>query len=301
MQAEAGGPQSMYGSVSRQGFEGGPVDPGAIVIISTLDASQTFLGDPTANPNDGVSGLTFDNAQRLYGTVVSGGGGSVLIEIDPNTGNLLNTIGPIQFPGNVDTKIADLANDPITDQLYGYTSGGPLGAQLVTINKLNGAAAGLGPFSPVTGAIGFAPDGTLYFVDKTLAVGVLQTLNPANGAVLTTFQRSLAPELDALGVRADGTIFVAQSNFQVSLGEFIYTLQPNGAMVLVGGGLRPISDIAFGPTPVPPGGNGIPVGGEFIPLDTTMVLLAGTQTTAAWMIPVIVSAIGIAIVIARKF
>ena len=43
------------------------------------------------------------------------------------------------------------------------------------------------------------------------------------------------------------------------------------------------------------------VGGELIPLDTTMVLVAGTQTTAAWMIPVIVSAIGIGIVIARKF
>ena len=44
-----------------------------------------------------------------------------------------------------------------------------------------------------------------------------------------------------------------------------------------------------------------PVGGEFIPLDTTMVLVVGTQYTAAWMIPVLVSAIGIGIVIARKF
>ena len=42
------------------------------------------------------------------------------------------------------------------------------------------------------------------------------------------------------------------------------------------------------------------VGGEFIPLDSTMVLAAGAQYTAAWMIPVIVSGIGIAIVIARK-
>ncbi len=48
-------------------------------------------------------------------------------------------------------------------------------------------------------------------------------------------------------------------------------------------------------------GNGLPVGGEFIGVDATMVLVAGTQTTAAWMIPVIVSAIGIGIVIARKF
>jgi len=51
--------------------------------------------------------------------------------------------------------------------------------------------------------------------------------------------------------------------------------------------------------PIPP--NGGPVGGELIPLDTTMILLAGAQMNAAWLIPVIVSAIGIGIVIARKF
>ena len=43
------------------------------------------------------------------------------------------------------------------------------------------------------------------------------------------------------------------------------------------------------------------VGGKLIPLDTTLVLAAGAQYTAAWMIPVIVSGIGFAIVIARKF
>ncbi len=39
----------------------------------------------------------------------------------------------------------------------------------------------------------------------------------------------------------------------------------------------------------------IPVGGEIIPIDTTMVLAAGAQYTAAWMIPVIVSGIGFVI------
>ena len=42
------------------------------------------------------------------------------------------------------------------------------------------------------------------------------------------------------------------------------------------------------------------VGGEFIGIETTSVLVAGAQYTAAWMIPVIVSGIGIAVVIARK-
>jgi len=44
-----------------------------------------------------------------------------------------------------------------------------------------------------------------------------------------------------------------------------------------------------------------PVGGELIPLDTSALILAGAQMNASWMIPVIVSGIGFAIVIARKF
>ena len=43
------------------------------------------------------------------------------------------------------------------------------------------------------------------------------------------------------------------------------------------------------------------IGGDMIQMETTSVLAAGAQYTAAWMIPVIVSGIGIAIVIARKF
>jgi len=43
------------------------------------------------------------------------------------------------------------------------------------------------------------------------------------------------------------------------------------------------------------------VGGDMIQMQTTSILAAGAQYTAAWMIPVLVSGIGIAIVIARKF
>jgi len=43
------------------------------------------------------------------------------------------------------------------------------------------------------------------------------------------------------------------------------------------------------------------VAGTVLQIDTTAVLVAGTQMTASWMIPVIVSGIGIGIVIARKF
>ncbi len=55
----------------------------------------------------------------------------------------------------------------------------------------------------------------------------------------------------------------------------------------------------FGCEFVPP--NECPIGGEILTVGSTSVLAAGAQYTAAWMIPVIVSAIGIGIVIARKF
>ncbi len=42
------------------------------------------------------------------------------------------------------------------------------------------------------------------------------------------------------------------------------------------------------------------VAGTPVPIDTTMILLGATKTTASWMIPVIVAGIGIAIVIARS-
>ncbi len=45
----------------------------------------------------------------------------------------------------------------------------------------------------------------------------------------------------------------------------------------------------------------IMVGGKILPIDSTSLLLAGTFSTVAWIIPVIVAAAGFGIVIARKF
>ncbi len=42
------------------------------------------------------------------------------------------------------------------------------------------------------------------------------------------------------------------------------------------------------------------VGGDMIQMETTSILAAGAQYSAAWMIPVLVAAAGIGIVIARK-
>ncbi len=43
------------------------------------------------------------------------------------------------------------------------------------------------------------------------------------------------------------------------------------------------------------------VGGELIPIETSMVYLAGVQTTTSWLIPIIISGFGFGFVIVRSF
>lgn len=47
-------------------------------------------------------------------------------------------------------------------------------------------------------------------------------------------------------------------------------------------------------------GGGTPIGGELIPIDSDSLVLAGAQMIASWIIPVIVSAVGIGLVFIRK-
>ena len=74
-------------------------------------------------------------------------------------------------------------------------------------------------------------------------------------------------------------------------------LYPDGGAFQLGPPVSQFSDIGFRTYFI----ESVPVGGEMINVDSSVLILAGTQTTASWMIPAIVSAIGIGIVIARKF
>jgi len=78
------------------------------------------------------------------------------------------------------------------------------------------------------------------------------------------------------------------------------TLINNGAFIN-NGAVLDCGIITGSVLPIPGIVNQCTVGGELIPLDTSALVLAGAQINAAWMIPVIVSGIGIGIVIARKF
>jgi len=97
---------------------GSPINPGALIQINQLDGSGVFIGDPVTP--GGLSGIDFNSTGRLCGTTVEGqGSSSFLVDINPVTGALIDTIGEIMDAGGTPIKIGDLAFQPGTDVLFG--------------------------------------------------------------------------------------------------------------------------------------------------------------------------------------
>ncbi len=138
----------------------------------------------------------------------------------------------------------------------------------------------------------------------------------AAGAVIDTYDVTGAGRWFALNLDGDGTSFWSADfdglvcRFDIATGggvdnELICWNTGTGTTTTFGLSVKgEVTEARCPPGTVGTPPNCIPIdaiGGNIIPLDSTMVLAAGAQYTAAWMIPVIVSGIGIAIVIARKF
>ena len=279
---------AMYGSAGGGGGGNAPnaIDPGSIFLVSQIDGSQTFIGNPTTN--GALSGIAFDGQANLWGSNVFGGGSITnLLQINPFDGSLINNVGPIQDAAGDDLKVQDLAYRSSTDQLFGSDSN----ENLVTIDRTTAVATIVGQLPNDPMAIGFAPDGTLWAVDRS-SNGDLFTLDPTNANVLTQVVRNPEGELDALGVDpSTGIIWVSETTFD-GLGPQVLTIDTAGNRVVIGSGVREVADLDFLPC--------IVVGGESLSIDSTALILAGAQSFS-WMIPVVLSGIGIALfVVSRK-
>lgn len=115
------------------------------------------------------------NAQVLYGATASGQPGT-LFTLNPATGAMISTIGPLNDASSVNYPITGLAFHPVTGVLYGSTgnSVAATAAKLVTINPTTGLVTVVGSFNagPVSGGgtpatmadIAFDAAGNLYGV-----------------------------------------------------------------------------------------------------------------------------------------
>ena len=82
-------------------------------------AAAHLSAKPVANV--GLPGLAFHPDGRLFASTVTSGNPSSLIQINPDTGALIATIGQINDNGTP-LSIGDLSFQPGTGVLYGITS-----------------------------------------------------------------------------------------------------------------------------------------------------------------------------------
>jgi hypothetical protein len=270
---------TLYGSALVElGVLGAPNEH-SIVTIDQDDGSITWLESQAVN----FRGLAFDSVGRLFATDCgpfgSGFGCSqsasptVLMELDPVTGVILETIGTVTDASGFRPTIETLAVQPGTDVLYGF--GGYFstrGVEMWTIDKSTAKATLVASFGPciTSGSTpnrrgcglgyDFAPDGTLYHAaSHHTGESWLIALDPSTGELITTTPLDHPTgEGATLAVRSDGTLFSSWFGVvrfprpprpapYVIVFRPLLTIDPlTGAVTEVGGG-GPISDLAFSP------------------------------------------------------
>ncbi len=145
--------------------------------------------------------------------------------------------------------------------------------------------------------------------------GVLHRLNSAGVIQQTITAASLNPPavfLFALNLDPDGTHLwtadIGQDDvYKIRISDLSQQFTFNAAAFTSTAGLAIFGEITV--SQCPPGTTGMPpncipidvlVGGTLIPIDSSSLLLAGAQMSASWLIPVIVSSIGIGLVLVKK-
>jgi len=229
----------------------------------------------------GISGLTFaEGGSTLLYQNNSPGNPANLYRLDPNSGVTLNVHnmpigtsnrGGLSFgtaAGSASDAIYAIDNGAGTDRQDGYN--GP-----VSIHVLGTI---VGPIFP--GALGGDDAGRhfLWGIDSSGAIGIFEFAPSLTDTILNFIP---FPVVEFTGLAYDGVNLYASSD----TGD-LYTLNPNTGAIInqvqIQGGV--VSGLAARQIDV--------VGGEFLPIDSTALVLAGLQTSAIWMLPVLAGVAG---------
>jgi hypothetical protein len=241
---------------------------GGIFTIDLDDRTITALESHDA----GFGGLAFDSRGRLF----AGGcvfepppdpfldcrARSLLMELDPKTGAILDTIGTVTDGSGAEVDLTWMSAQPGTDVLYALEAArlffGPPFPRLWTIDPTTAEATLVAAAVPAgcelrgdcsAQSLAFAPDGALYFIFRSPQFW-LRTLDPGTGVELGSVALEGAGGM--LAVRSDGVLFTAESLRSVP-GTFITFLatldRVTGSLkhfAAVSGSTQ-IRDLAFSP------------------------------------------------------
>ena len=246
-----------------KGFGSG-ADRGDVIVLP--DQSNTAISYTVGNPAGGLglSGIDFDVDGNLWGSTTGGvGTASNLIQINPNSGSLINSIGPIHTnAGDVSgsaISIGDLAYNSVTQTLYGIQSqdANPFaGGDIYTIDLGTGLASFIGStIWGTTAGIAFDNTGTLYALGYDPNVGpfgtnMLFTLDANDASELTRVTVSLNDFIfSGLGINpVTNEIFATEDDFFATgtgTGNIYSVDAVTGTMTFLGKPSGVVSDIAF--------------------------------------------------------
>ena len=205
---------------------------GALVTINQTNGAGTVVGTPVANV--GLPGLAFHPDGRLFAVTLTNLTPSTLIQVNPDTGALITSIGAITDNGTP-ISIGDLSFQPGTGVLYGIRSQVG-GGRLCTHRPSTGAATLIGDTTTgAGGGLAFAPNGTLYHSGYATdhVTFALNVISPVDGHVISSV--GLNNFYDGLGIRStDGVIF-ATLGPAGNNSDAIYTIDPvTGVTTLIG-------------------------------------------------------------------
>ena len=266
------------------------------------------------------------------------GGGAFINKINPDTGATISTVA-ITLDGSFPAVLrvtggTGIAFNPVDGKTYALLkvsddplSEGGLDRHLVTIDPQTGIATLVGNTDVRKIASLTFDSGTLYTVnisdealntistvdgsvdhlcDLFISFGTGLAFNPDDGllyyATFNEFQR-----IDDFNVAGSCDVTFMVTNFEnptalvffnsFLISEFekeLFSLTTTGIDAFIGF----MDHDPRGLTVVIPGS--VIIGGELIPLDTTALLLAGVQSISMWMIPVVLSGIGIGIFVIKR-
>jgi hypothetical protein len=195
-----------------------------------------------------ASAATASGAQLLYAADGAGGNVSNLYILNPDTGAVVRTVGPIGF------AVTGLAIDPATGTLYGSTgrqasTGQPNPGSLIKIDRTTGKGTLIGDERPNTETaadLTFTPDGILYgWLEDT--TDDLVTLDKATGAATVVGDSNFSTYGSGLASNAAGVLYFTGDGEQGPLSTINRTTGDDTTVATLDGpnGGPGISSLAF--------------------------------------------------------
>jgi hypothetical protein len=177
------------------------------------------------------------SADRLYAANGGGGNPSTLFVLNPATGAVVTTVGPIGF------AVSALAYDSDKGVLYGST-GNNSGRSLIRIDISTGAGTLIGPFNTTTpmADLTFDPSGTLYGWSGFSGTRGLYEIDVTTGqATLVGPNVGRGTFLDGNGLASDalGRMFGAATDDGADLAA-LFSVDPDTAVSTLIGNLMPL-------------------------------------------------------------